>query len=238
MIASDASLSEIVTLCPAVAPVLDKLKIDYCCHGAMSLNEACQALGLDLQSVRDELVRVGNSPAPEGWAKLRPDALVAHIKSKHHAYLKRELPRLSTLAVKVHRIEGKKRPELESVCVCLKELEKEFDAHLAKEEGSLFPQIKHLSSQVLPVSSSGGTLQMAFSEMEKEHERVMRLLEHLRVQTNDFNPPGECSDDLRALYGGLAELEADTHLHVHKENNLLVPQVIEMESRLNAQAAS
>ena len=32
-----------------------------------------------------------------------------------------------------------------------------------------------------------------------------------------------------AFSRGLAELEADTHLHVHKENNLLFPAVIEQE---------
>jgi iron-sulfur cluster repair protein YtfE (RIC family) len=34
--------------------------------------------------------------------------------------------------------------------------------------------------------------------------------------------------------GGLAELEADTHLHVHKENNHLFPAVISLEERLSA----
>ena len=29
---------------------------------------------------------------------------------------------------------------------------------------------------------------------------------------------------------GLAELEADTHLHVHKENHLLFPAVITLEN--------
>jgi len=34
------------------------------------------------------------------------------------------------------------------------------------------------------------------------------------------------------LYRGLAELEADTHLHVHKENNVLFPLVEQIERRL------
>ena len=32
------------------------------------------------------------------------------------------------------------------------------------------------------------------------------------------------------MYAGLAELEADTHLHVHKENNLLFPAVVAEEA--------
>jgi iron-sulfur cluster repair protein YtfE (RIC family) len=36
-----------------------------------------------------------------------------------------------------------------------------------------------------------------------------------------------------ACFAGLAELEADTHLHIHKENNLLFPLVIRMETELS-----
>lgn len=36
-----------------------------------------------------------------------------------------------------------------------------------------------------------------------------------------------------ALYAGLAEVEADTHLHVHKENNLLFPAALEAERALS-----
>lgn len=238
MIEMDATLAEIVTSFPGTASVFDRLKLDYCCHGARSLKEACLALGLDLQSVKDELLKVGAVPVPEGWSKLGLEALVLHIKSKHHAYLKRELPRLSALAVKVQRLEGKERPELTAVCHCLKELEKEFDSHLAKEEAVLFVQVKSLTAPNSAISATMGTLQMVLSEMEEDHEKVMTLLEHLRAQTNDFNPPGESSDDLRALFAGLAELEADTHLHIHKENNVLAPRAIELENRLKAQAAS
>jgi regulator of cell morphogenesis and NO signaling len=34
------------------------------------------------------------------------------------------------------------------------------------------------------------------------------------------------------LYRGLAELEADTHVHVHKENNVLFPRAELIERQL------
>lgn len=37
-----------------------------------------------------------------------------------------------------------------------------------------------------------------------------------------------------SLYRGLAEVEADTHLHVHKENNVLFPAVLELEAATTA----
>lgn len=47
----------------------------------------------------------------------------------------------------------------------------------------------------------------------------------------------EPSASKRALMAGLAELEADTHLHVHKENNHMFPAVMALEKRLTAPSA-
>ena len=42
---------------------------------------------------------------------------------------------------------------------------------------------------------------------------------------------------MRAMLDGLAELEADLHQHIHKENNILFPRATELEASL-AQAAT
>jgi regulator of cell morphogenesis and NO signaling len=46
------------------------------------------------------------------------------------------------------------------------------------------------------------------------------------VLTAGYTPPDDACASYRALYEGLAALEAETHLHVHKENNLLFPAVL------------
>jgi regulator of cell morphogenesis and NO signaling len=57
--------------------------------------------------------------------------------------------------------------------------------------------------------------------MEQEHTAVGALLEQLRALTGGYQAPGDTCASTRALMAGLAELESDTHLHVHKENNHL-----------------
>ena len=64
-----------------------------------------------------------------------------------------------------------------------------------------------------------------------EHDRAGALLEQLRDRTDDYIAPPDACASYTALYHGLAGLESDTHLHVHKENNLLFPAVVELESR-------
>ena len=58
------------------------------------------------------------------------------------------------------------------------------------------------------------------------------LLAELRRATGDYEVPADACASYRMLYAGLRELEADTHLHVHKENNALFPAVVELEQGL------
>jgi regulator of cell morphogenesis and NO signaling len=62
-----------------------------------------------------------------------------------------------------------------------------------------------------------------------EHDRVGELLAELRTATDGFAVPADGCASFHACYQGLADLEADTHLHVHKENNLLFPAVVRLE---------
>lgn len=54
----------------------------------------------------------------------------------------------------------------------------------------------------------------------------------LRELTDGFQPPADACAAYWACYARLADLEADTHLHAHKENNVLFPAVLRLEARL------
>jgi regulator of cell morphogenesis and NO signaling len=65
-----------------------------------------------------------------------------------------------------------------------------------------------------------------------EHDRAGELLAELRRVTDEFQPPLDACGSYQALFRGFAELEADTHLHIHKENNVLFPSVLQAEATL------
>ena len=60
--------------------------------------------------------------------------------------------------------------------------------------------------------------------MEAEHDAAGRALAELRRLTGGYAVPAEGCNTYRAAMSGLAELEADMHAHVHKENNILFPR--------------
>jgi len=95
----------------------------------------------------------------------------------------------------------------------------------------LFPMIRELETATEAPRFHCGTLQNPIAAMSSEHDRVGELLARLRALTDAYTVPDDGCASYQLLYTGLAELEADTHLHVHKENNCLFPAAIAAEQR-------
>lgn len=214
---SDRSLASIVTEDPSRTRILESFGLDYCCGGSAALGEACSAAGVELDDVVSALSETAAAVAPD-WATMSPPELVDHLESVHHAYLHAELPRLAALAEKVAGVHGDRHPELIEVLADFNEVRDDLDPHLLKEERVLFPAIR----QHVP----GDRLAMPISVMLNEHDVTGELLVKLRASAQDFVVPDDACGSYRALYDGLAEMERDTHLHIHKENNVLFPAVL------------
>ncbi len=229
-ITPDRTLAEVVNADPAATRVFESFALDYCCGGRRRIDEACATAGVAVAAVLDALEDLG--PAPEvDWATMGPAELVDHLEATHHAYLHAEFGRLTDLTEKVVAAHGTRHPELAEVAAAYGALRADLEPHLMKEEQVLFPMIRELAGAVESPEFHCGSLQNPISVMLAEHDRAGDLLTTLRSLTDGYVAPADGCASYRALYAGLAELEADTHLHVHKENNLLFPAVVALEQR-------
>ena len=226
------SLGDLVTRRPDLASLLDRLGLDYCCGGQRALRDAAGEAGFDLDAVIEQINAVPEPSAPVPWADLGPAELVDHLEATHHAYLREALPRLDALAAKVADVHGDRHPELVEVDALLRELRSELEPHMAKEEQVLFPMVRTLATADSPPAFHCGSLANPVSVMLAEHDRAGYLLDRLRSTAEEYHVPEDGCASYQALYRGLEELEADTHLHVHKENNLLFPAVLDAERAL------
>lgn len=219
------SLGDLVAELPSRAAVLDRFGLDYCCHGQRSLAEACTAAGLDASSVAKSLEDTGHDVAPDHPRD--PVMLADHIEATHHHYLHAELPELEALAAKVAEVHGGRHDELACVHRLVAVLGADLEPHMLKEERVLFPAIRALAggARELPF----GTVRNPIRMMSLEHDRAGELLAELRSATGDFTVPDDGCASYRSLYERLAHLEADTHRHIHLENNVLFPAAIAME---------
>src|SRR5690606_17370878 len=91
------------------APIFQRHRIDYCCHGEVSIEEAARERGIDLDALMRELdqaISERRGPQPASMAELSTEALIEHIVATHHAYLRKTLPFVRVLATKVARVHG------------------------------------------------------------------------------------------------------------------------------------
>ena len=219
------TLGDIVTLHPSLAADLERHGLDYCCRGGRTLAEAAGEAGLQAQAVADELSAACVDEPPAAWAGLGPIDLVDHIETVHHHYLRAAFSRIGTLVDKIVVVHGERHRELVDVQRLYAELRSDLEAHLTREEQLLFPKIRQLAD---PAQAHGQQTEQLTDEIEAlvtEHDTVGEILAQLRRATGGYATPPDACATYAACYRALAELEADTHLHVHKESNVLFPAV-------------
>jgi regulator of cell morphogenesis and NO signaling len=229
------TVREIALEQPSSIRVFEQFGIDYCCGGRKPLAEACTAGNLEIDAVIAALEAAAKTPdlECEDWAGKSLERLSTHIVTTHHAFVKRELPRLTILAEKVVNRHGARKTELPVIAATLAQLDKELTQHLAKEETVLFPYIADLERAVANSAakprSCFGTVANPIAMMTQEHEGAGTLLAEIRRLSHDFTTPEDACPTFHAFYDGLREFEQDLHQHIHLENNILFPRAIEME---------
>lgn len=229
------SVGQLVAERPSRARVFERFGIDFCCGGKIPLSDACTERKLDTERILAALREADSSEADTDepdWTRATLSALIAHILQKHHAYLRNELPRLAKMVAKVHDVHGERHPELAEVRQTYDGLHAELASHMMKEEQILFPLIEAMESSQSLEASHCGSVNNPISMMEHEHDSAGAALARLRSLTGDFTPPEDACNTYRVLLDGLAELEADLHRHIHKENNILFPRASELEAAL------
>ena len=217
--------------------ILESHGLDYCCGGKQAFDEACLAKGLSPEGVLAEVEQAQVAAAPDrDWQSAPLGDLVNHIVSTHHELLKRELPVLSQRMEKVKGVHGHHEPEMwNGAAEIFAALREEMEMHMQKEEEILFPYI----GQYGRAESLGepmprvpfGTIARPIHMMEMEHESAGGALVKIRALTRDYELPEYACSTVRALFDGLKMVEADLHVHIHLENNILFPRAVALETR-------
>ncbi len=223
----NTSLGDLIIEDPRRSRVLETFGLDYCCNGHRSLTDAVAETDLDLGDVAAAL---DLPDAPESTVALPAEnAALAHdIVDTHHAYMWAEMPRLKALVDKVYGVHGDRHPELAGVAAAYTKAVTALDPHMTTEERVVFPAITRMEK----TQAAGESLSGQIDELRAEHEAVGELLKEIRTLTSDFAVPADACASYQMMLKGLEEMELDLHEHIHKENNVLFPRVLELQAQL------
>lgn len=232
------TLADLATASVNAVRILEQHGLDYCCGGKQSFEQACLAKGLEPASILREIDEAGNPGYAPGhdWHSAPLEELAQHIVATHHAYLRLELPALEARSQKVAAVHGARDPKkLPRLAAVLAALRSELEMHMRKEEAILFPFIVQYGRAALENQPTPpvpfGSIANPIAMMEREHAGAGDALEEIRGLTNGFELPSYACSTVKALYEGLKALEADLHIHIHLENNILFPRAIALEKR-------
>jgi len=221
-------IGDVVTIFPGASNLFLEYKIDFCCGGNRPLIEAIKEQKLD----ENKIVTLLNESYEEfvkrdeeyiDWAKENPSELAQFVVSKYHAFLNKELPKLSELTLKILKVHGKRHAELYRVHKLFNTLRTELEEHLVKEEELIFPMIKEYEEQKTNYNKE--KLLKLINELESEHTGAGDIIKELREVTDHYKVPKDACGTFELTYKRLQELEQDTFLHIHLENNILFKNI-------------
>lgn len=231
-----ATIGEIVARDFRTAAVFEQFGIDFCCGGRRALDDACRAAAVDPAEVLSALEALppvgGEETDVTHW---RPDRLIDHIVSTHHAYVRSSMPAIQRHLAKLLEVHGARHPELARVAACFETISRELGQHLLKEEHVLFPYIRELAATSVGSGPSPfGTVQNPIRMMEREHREAADELRIIRELTHGYLAPDDGCATYAACMAELDRFERDLHRHVHLENNVLFPKAVALENGSHA----
>ena len=225
-ISESSPVGQIARAFPKTIAVFEQFDIDYACKGGRSLADAAAAAGFDVSTVIDALKTAASAgPATEA----RISDLVHTIVTEHHRF---EAARFRELAA---RFEPPKMTNVDATRIrtLLLELATSVSAHMLREERNLFPRLEELDLHPHRIRSGSVSrpLLNEFLEHDIFHERISKIRElTLRLRARP--------DADKALLDELDELYRAVHRHMHLENNVLIPLVVNLENELKTSRRS
>ncbi len=217
-ITPNTTLADLAATRAGASRVFYRHDLDFCCHGRVSLAEACAKKQIAVDGLVRELeAETTIEPDFRRWDEQPIADLIQHLLEHFHAPHRAELPRLLEMARKVEKVHADKSTCPRGLADQLARIAEELEMHMQKEEQMLFPMI---------LAGRGRSASMPIQVMEEEHEDHGRNLALVRELTHEFTPPEEACGTWRALYLGLHELDELLMQHIHLENNVLFPRAL------------
>jgi regulator of cell morphogenesis and NO signaling len=210
------TVGDIATTLPGATAVFRGFKIDFCCNGDLTLNEAANRRGVELAELEGRLSALSKeASSDDDPAMMDSEKLIDHIQACYHEAHRQALPELIKLSRKVEAVHRDNPRVPAGLADVLQRLEKELELHMSKEEATLFPAMREAGKN---------NLVAAIGELRHEHDDHGAALRRMESLTDDFTLPEEACRSWQALYVGVAQFAEDLMEHIHLENNILFPR--------------
>lgn len=237
-------IGEVVADNYKTATIFKKHKIDFCCQGGRTIDEACQKQGIsrwELLRDLEDVIKDDKSDTTD-YQSWPLDLLADYIEKKHHRYVEQRSSEIRPFLDKICKVHGDRHPELLEINQLFTDSVGELAQHMKKEELVLFPYIRKMvdaktAGNPLPAPHFG-TVENPIAMMMHEHDVEGERFRKIAELTNEYQPPADACNTYRISFSMLKEFEDDLQFHIHLENNILFPKAKAMEEEMKAKTKS
>jgi regulator of cell morphogenesis and NO signaling len=232
-----STLQEWLAFQPRLSRIFSEFGIDLCRDSGRPLDRVCREKLLDPKTLVAELNRATHPSQCElgaDWATAPLGELCRHLEEVHHAFYRRELPRLAELSSKVAASYSESHPETARLNAAFRRFRTVLESHIAREEQELFPAVRRLMELRPPAEPPD--IAGLINALERDHEAIDDELLEIRELTHGFVAPADGCPTFQSLLDGLWELEMNLHQNVFEEDRFLFPRAARRQAALAAKA--
>jgi regulator of cell morphogenesis and NO signaling len=235
-----SSPAELVNADYRTANVFQRLGIQYCCGARVPLETVCEAHGLDLGSLIEELrksTRLTQLSSSLPFHTWNVDFLIDYIINVHHYYIREIFPSLEKELINFTGEHQEKYPVYTSLCAEFQKLKDNILTHINQEEESIFPYLRQVAHAYDRKDSYARllvkTLRKPLARMiNDDHQILVETMHKFRNWTNNYVHPASSCASHKVILSKLKELDNDLAQHVYLENKVLFPKILTMEKEL------
>lgn len=232
-------LAELAIHIPECIPLFEKYGFDFYQSGNQTLKEACDEKGLCFAEIDEELNELQkHSNHPYTVEDMDLELLINSINGQHHD---NEAETLAAIHQAIrHLLAGSPAgaAHRERLCCIDKEfgeLKEKLLSHCEKEDKVLFPQIRRLlvlqKEKAIIFQAAVSKTAGLIKTLELEHIQSVSTLKNIKGMLRELETAPEVLQEYHQLMKEFNIFEADFHMHIHIENNVLFPKIKDMSDQ-------
>lgn len=218
------------------ASVLYYFGIEFYHYSELTLKQACESKGLEVQAVIEKLEHSESQIHDTDIENLPVDLVVEYLKHAHYIFIKKRMPYISRLIENLTFTDIRHQQVIKDLKFVFPLFVEDFIHHIYEEEDTLFSYIGKLSAY----TKGRLTGTKLYYEMEKtglsqfasEHEEHDDEMEGIRQITGNYSIDQYTPLHLKVIFSELKTLERELETHADVENNILFPKALQLESEV------